>query len=745
MKMALKDLLTTSKKNDDGEYYWSVVIEPGWVQAGIWTIVENQAKVTALSPVAAWETEDDLIGAADTALSSAVQNLPEEAGEPSKTVFGVPSSWVSEGKIKDEYLEKIKTICTKLSLIPSGFVILPEAIAHYMKVQEGTPLNAVVVGLGRENIELVVFKLGNLLGTTEVARSVSIADDVSEGLVRFGKEDSFPSRFILYDAKEAELDEARQSLLKAEWDLLEIKFLHTPKVEIISPEKKVLAVCLAGASEVGEVSSISRADEEVEEEVRDEEVENVVTPETKVSAEDLGFVIGADIAKERPHEDNFVQEAEKPKEPDVVEEKPRKIPKANLLTKYSSAFKKVSPFAILGGTKKALSTATDKALSLQGKMLKRTFIFGGVFFLLLLLASFLAWWYLPKATVTVFVAPKKLDEKVSLSVDTDAKEADFDKGILTGEVLETNVSGEKTRSTSGTKTVGERAKGTVRIRNGTVNDIKLASGGLIIGPNELEFTLDAQASVSAALSPSSPGTAEVNVTAKEIGAESNLGKDETFSVGNFAKAEVDAVATSDFSGGSSRQISVVSLEDQEDLDKQLTEELMESASTKLPQGLSEDKFFVSEALIATPSAKTFSGKVGDEADNVKLSLTLDVSGLSIPKTQLIELAKRVLQDKAPSGYVLREEQVDYEFDFKGVKGGTYELEGFFITNFLPETDTEKITQEIKGKYPDVVEDYLTTIAGFTRAEISLKPHLPGLLGSLPRVTKNIDVEVAAER
>ena len=237
----------------------------------------------------------------------------------------------------------------------------------------------------------------------------------------------------------------------------------------------------------------------------------------------------------------------------------------------------------------------------------------------------------------------------------------------------------------------------------------------------------------------------MNVTAKEIGAESNLGKDETFSVGNFAKAEVDAVATSDFSGGSSRQISVVSLEDQEDLDKQLTEELMESASTKLPQGLSEDKFFVSEALIATPSAKTFSGKVGDEADNVKLSLTLDVSGLSIPKTQLIELAKRVLQDKAPSGYVLREEQVDYEFDFKGVKGGTYELEGFFITNFLPETDTEKITQEIKGKYPDVVEDYLTTIAGFTRAEISLKPHLPGLLGSLPRVTKNIDVEVAAER
>ena len=122
-----------------------------------------------------------------------------------------------------------------------------------------------------------------------------------------------------------------------------------------------------------------------------------------------------------------------------------------------------------------------------------------------------------------------------------------------------------------------------------------------------------------------------------------------------------------------------------------------------------------------------------------------MSGLAIPKTQLLTLAKRVLQNKAPSGYVLREEQVDYEFDYKGVKSGVYDLEGLFIANFLPETDTEKIIAEIKGKYPDVVEDYLTSIAGFTRAEISLNPHLPGLLGSLPRVSKNIEVEVAAER
>ena len=115
------------KKDKNIDYYWALIIEPGWVQAGIWIVEDEKAEVVAKSHASAWETDDELINTSDAVLSACVQNLPEDAGEPNKTVFGVPSSWVSEGAIKEEFLGKIKHICTNLSLEPVGFVELPEA------------------------------------------------------------------------------------------------------------------------------------------------------------------------------------------------------------------------------------------------------------------------------------------------------------------------------------------------------------------------------------------------------------------------------------------------------------------------------------------------------------------------------------------------------------------------------------------------------------------------------------------
>src|SRR3990167_8992116 len=115
--MNLKDFfaLQNGREND---FYWALVIEPGWVQAGLWMIKEEKAEVIAVSPGTTWAEENELIEACDTALSAAVQNLPEDIGEPTKTVFGVPPSWVSQGQIKEEFLTKIKKVCIDLSLEP---------------------------------------------------------------------------------------------------------------------------------------------------------------------------------------------------------------------------------------------------------------------------------------------------------------------------------------------------------------------------------------------------------------------------------------------------------------------------------------------------------------------------------------------------------------------------------------------------------------------------------------------------
>src|SRR3990170_4522634 len=183
--MDLKSFLPHTDKEKEKEYFWSLIIEPGWVQAGVWNIEGEKAEVISISPTTAWETEGELLGAADAALSAAVQNLPD-----------------------------------------------------------------------------------------------TMADDVAEGLARFSGSEAFPSRIILYNGKEGELEEVKQTLLNVSWESFEkIKFLHSPKVEIVTPERKVLAVSLAGASEIANVTGVGIAKVVGGIEKEEPEEENVVLPE----------------------------------------------------------------------------------------------------------------------------------------------------------------------------------------------------------------------------------------------------------------------------------------------------------------------------------------------------------------------------------------------------------------------------------------------------------------------------------
>jgi len=697
--MDLKNFLS-GKKEDEQELYWALVLEPGWVQAGIWEIEGEKAQIIAVSPPAAWETASELVPSVDTALSAAIQNLPEETKEPSKTVFAVPPSWVEKGQIKEDFLVKIKDICKDLSLDPKGFVVLPEAIAHLIKSEEGAPLNAIVVGLSKDFLEIAVFKLGSLAGTTAVARSVSVFDDVCEGLSRFDKVEALPSRIVIYDGKEGELEEAKQILINADWENLEkIKFLHTPKVEVLTAERKVLATALAGASEMAHVTAIAEEPAEVHQ------------------AEAFGFVMEKDVRQES-QKPPVKTEAPEPQPP------PTEKPISKIFKRYKETIKNIN-FGFGGG--------------------RKIFLTGGIFLAAFLVLFFLYWWFYPKATVKVLVSPKKFEEKVEIVVDPEVKSVDLANMVLPGEALTVEVSGEKTKATTGTKKIGDKAKGSVKIQNGTSSIINLSSGTVLLAANNLKFNLASSASISAALSPSNPGTQIIEVAAIDIGAEYNLAKDESFKVANYPKAEVDGVATADFSGGSSREISAVSSDDQKGLEDGLTDELKSDAQKKLVQSLSADKVFIDGSLEVLPLSRSFSAKVGDEAANIKLALSLKINGLAINKKDLVEPAMKVLEGSIPQGFVLKENDLGYSFDLVKKEDNKTIFNLRVIANFLPEVDSPMLAKTIAGKNPLLVEEYLTSVPGFLRAEIDIRPRFPGRLGTLPRIPRNIKIEIAAEQ
>ena len=373
---------------------------------------------------------------------------------------------------------------------------------------------------------------------------------------------------------------------------------------------------------------------------------------------------------------------------------------------------------------------------------KKPFLVGGVAVVVLLAALTAAFLFIPTADVTVNVAPQKIDEKSSLNIDSSLATSDFSTGVVSGQLVTTDVSGEKTQSTTGTKLVGDKAKGTIQIQNGTDNIINLPAQTALVSAGNLEFTTATSASISAALSPSSPGLSTVDVTASDIGADYNLAKDEVLRVGNYPKAEVDAVSTVEFSGGTSRQISAVSADDLKNLESSLKTELLTQAQTNLTSTIPTGAILPSESLIATVSAQTNSAKVGDEASTVDMKLSLKVSAVTVKSADLFTLANSLLTGKLPSGYVLRPDQLLVKFTPTGVKGTKYAFDVIYSANLLPQINTDDIIGKIKGKSLAAAEDYLKTIPGYVNTEIGVKP---GFIHMFPFFAKNISVEVAAEK
>jgi len=689
--MNLKDFF--AQKENPPELYWSLVIEPGWVQAGIWHMKEGVADIIAVSPTTAWEGDGELLGATDAALSSAVAKLPEKFTEPTKTVFGVGSSWVKGGEIAEVHLAKIKKICTELSLVPTGFVILPEAVAHLIKSEEGAPANAVILGLGKEFLDISVFSLGNLVGSATVARSVSLVDDVIEGLSRFGGVGTLPSRIIVFDGREGELDEARDALTGASWEEVKgVKFLHTPKVEILDSDKKILATSLAGAAELGGVSGVSSTG-----------VENISEVKKGPSAEELGFVVGGDVSQ---------TPATLPL-PTIPTTPPAPPPSIKILDHLRGLFAKFS-FP-------KFDFPNKKKLYLWGVIL-------GVF----LVGLVCYWWFYPKATVAIYVSPKKFEEEFDISFDAN-------------ELAKVDVSGEKTKSVSGIKLVGEKAKGAISLRNGTASAINFPGGTILVSSGDLRFTLDNTASVSAAIDADNPGTASGDVIAADIGAAYNLAKDEVFKIGNYPKADAYAKSTADFSGGSSREISAVAGEDREKLLQDLTQELTEKSKSEFLAKISPDQIFVDSLVSLKTQEESFSHKVGDEADTLKLNLSVNAEGIISDRQKLADVVRERLKETIPQGFVLRDSQIGYEFEFVGENEGKYDFKVKVNVNFLPEVKSEEIVAKVSGRLPEVVEKYLSEVPGFSRAEIHLTPRFPGRFGTLPRVRKNITIEIVAEK
>jgi len=369
-------------------------------------------------------------------------------------------------------------------------------------------------------------------------------------------------------------------------------------------------------------------------------------------------------------------------------------------------------------------------------------------------------WFLPSSRVSLVVNSEVLVKSVGVLLVPDSVETDSEgKNVLSSiliEIIETKIQGTKA---TGKKKVGDKAKGTVTVRNWTDNEKSLSQGDKItsverIDGERLSFFLDSEATVPArtatvSSTPDSktttykPGTTEVEVTAEEVGESHNLADETLFTLGDSSLDDFEVIAETVLSGGSSREVTVVTKEDQDKLTKALLEVLKEKGKEDLESKLVGDQKLHRGTIKYDVLSEKYSREVDDEAEEFSVTLEIKASALVYSEAELNDLLGGLLADFVPEGFEISDRDKEVKVDvLKALdESGTSEIQIKVRSYVLPEIDPDFVKRGLTGLKVSSAQSFLASVPNLESYQINLWPPLPSFLQTMPRSTSRIEIEV----
>lgn len=786
-----------SKKEEESDYFLALLLTDEKTSAVI--LQESLGVLKVLSkheeffhlPLEDTSLED-LISLVDKTISKAEEILPPDI-QTHKTVFGVKDTWVETEtkKISKDNLAKLKKVCDSLDLTPIGFMVVTEAISHLLQKEEGAPVSAILTEVGKKTITLSLLRGGKVVERIDGPLEESASATVDTLLKHFTTA-VLPARIILYDSKDVE--HLSQQFIGHQWSK-SLPFLHVPQITVLPSGFDAKAVTFGAASQMGfdvagldafpKVSNThTTVKEDVEETEPNEEREiketisntstsrrsseedsgqdgtdkepfipsgaSVSTETPPISGDNFGFVTDQDITTTKPlpkttvshqssmHEEsnisaphNFPLNLHQKNEDEEIENDTLEKPKWT------------NPLAILA--RLGLPKITLPSIPAMNGRRKFILPIGILIGLVIMIVGFSFYYYNSvQAHIVLSVKPKIVDQDAKV-IFAGTSASDFSKDVIAAKTVETSVDGSLTIDTTGKKDVGNKAKGTVTLYNNSSGSIKLENGTAIKSSNGLTFLLDKDVSIASAsgdiFSGTKPGTTDVAVTARDIGTESNLPSGTKFTIGS--NSSLAAKNDSAFSGGSKKQVQVVSKNDVAKLRNDLPKSLEDKARDAISQKADSDMTLLPLITVVRLDKPKFDNDVDDEAKKVTLTATVIFSALTYENDELNNYAKSLLKgkysqdisDKSIKNTISDPEETDDE---------QVEAKLAIQAGLLPDIDTEDVLSKVENLSLQNAKELLNGLPQVAESQITFSPSIPLLPNFFPRLPNQVSIEVKPE-
>ena len=715
----------------EASYYWLISITTEAISVGL-IKRGNPNTLAALGPETEWlpDNPDSFLHSVDISLSEAAQKAAlEPEQEPEASAFILPPKWIgNDGKIFPEFLKLLESLCRSLKLKPLGFISNDESFIESLSKEDSFPPSFILVYLGLREFSISLVYLGEVKKRFHQTLSSDFTpQDLENALVTIRLDSALPPRILVFGHLSPSVVDDLKNYSWIGKKNVET-FLHLPDVEAYQPEELFDLYCKTVSSQVESNSEVSipkstppssEINEETLEEITEEPIEETVEDAVEINdidevpSEDLGFseITESDSIVLSPPQSEPLFQNEDSLDPE--------LPKTS------------GPSLNFSFPKFSLPKLRFPHLNFNPWLLFPLALSP----LLILLPYFLI-----KAEVTINFNPIEINKDFNLTLDSSATTVSSSNVPVIKKTLDLSFT--ESMATTGQKETGDKSKGEITVFNKLDKIQNVPKGTILSDTTGKKFELLTSVQIPASAYNLATGTitmgqTKANAIASDIGPEFNLNKDTLLSFKD--DSNLIAKVNESLSGGSRRQIRVVSADDKNKLNKTVTDSLDTRISQKIDSesslaGLMPGTKFIDKKQL------DFNREVGEEADTLQVNASLAISVFQLDPSKKDEIIKTLFANDQVFLQSISSPS-DFTFSFAASENSSQKSIGKLTVTgkTLPKINTDTLRQKLASQNFDTAYKILDSQSRVYNRQIKIIPSIFSFLHRLPPSKEKITI------
>jgi len=716
--------------------FWLFYFEDSSIIVSLISFANNRFFVNSIGSQIDFDINnpDSIVEAADKSLSDAAEkiNLPPES-EPETVGLVIPSHWVGiDGKILPHKTTLIFPLLKKLDLQATGFIPNDEAIVEESNKKDSFPASFISLFIEKQSFTVSLAYLG------KIKRRIKKDFDnefnpqlVENAILELNSESTLPPQIIVHGQANQSMIEQLKSFPWVGKKSIET-FLHFPEIKFFnySDLTNIFFRAITAQSIQNEESPFETSLDKEEVVVEKSEEPELVEPLAPLKFDEN------ELEEIDPSLLGFSSQPNLPPQP-VIETKLPEITIDQLPQNYEvvneNTFSNNQPKESF-----KLPKINFKLPKIKGN--KMIFI---PVILFLVLFGFL---FFSKTNIIVFLTPYEFNKNISLTLDSTT--TDINSKVIPVDKKTITLNSSAKVSTTGKKTIGEKATGEITIFNKLDKAQALPKGTVLVAADGKLFELINQVTVPPSSSDLNLGVitlgqSKTSVSAKDIGPDYNINKDTQLTFKEFPQTSLVAKVSQNLDGGTKQEIPAVSQQDKINVEAQLTKNMQTTISDRIKQETANSTDLI-ESTIQTKSSKTeLNREVGEEADELTATSVSTIIVFALKNDSKEKIIKYFLASE--DGFSKSDiNSKDFSLDFKLNKITANDATGNLVITgkSLPKIDINQLQKKLILKTSKQISSFIKT--SVPRAYNFNVKMVPDFIPLSPINSKNIFIQVKTE-